>query len=191
LHFVLPFTAFVLLGVSYRKSIVLAAFGVLPDFDVLFHIHRSFSHSAVVLLILAAPIMVWAWIARRRTVLVLAAAATFAVMSHLLLDLFTGFTPLFWPIYDRCLAVAVGSSIHVGSTPMFTYTLALESESMCITHFETLDAPMVTSAGFAISAFLLGVLALRGLVASGHRPGKKPTEKNLAFWDTSKCRPET
>jgi membrane-bound metal-dependent hydrolase YbcI (DUF457 family) len=136
LHFVLPFAAFVLLGVSYRRSIVLAAFGVLPDFDVLFHIHRSFSHSAVVLLVLAAPIMVWAWVARRRTVLVLAAAATFAVMSHLLLDLFTGFTPLFWPIYDRCLAVAVGSSIHVGSTPMFTYRLALESESMCITHLD-------------------------------------------------------
>jgi membrane-bound metal-dependent hydrolase YbcI (DUF457 family) len=174
LHFVLPLVAFVLLGVSYRRSIVLAAFGLLPDFDVLFHIHRSFSHSVIIVLVLAVPIIVWAWVARRRTVLVLAAAATFAVISHLLLDLFTGLTPLLWPIYDGCLAVGVSSSIHVGSSPMFTYTLGLEIESVCVTHFETLDAPIVTSGGFVVSAFLLGVLALRGLAARGRRTRRHP-----------------
>ena len=62
MHFALPLTALLLLRLELRTATPLALLGLLPDLDALLLIHRSFSHSVVVLGLLFLPILL---IARR------------------------------------------------------------------------------------------------------------------------------
>ena len=50
IHFIVPFTALTLAGVEFRKALPISLLALLPDLDALFLVHRSLSHSLVVLL---------------------------------------------------------------------------------------------------------------------------------------------
>ncbi len=58
IHFIVPFSVLVMCAIGVKKSALLASFAILPDFDVLFHVHRSFSHSVFFILLLCAPVII-------------------------------------------------------------------------------------------------------------------------------------
>jgi membrane-bound metal-dependent hydrolase YbcI (DUF457 family) len=62
-HFAVPFSALVSAGVKPKKAFLASLFSLLPDFDALFLVHRSFSHSLFVIMCAALPFVVIAtWI---------------------------------------------------------------------------------------------------------------------------------
>jgi membrane-bound metal-dependent hydrolase YbcI (DUF457 family) len=57
IHFTIPFIALTLLGLDVKRALPLSLLALLPDLDALFLVHRSLSHSLVVVFAFAAPIV--------------------------------------------------------------------------------------------------------------------------------------
>lgn len=82
------------LKLSHRNIIILSFFGMLPDADAYFFIHRASFHN---IFILAVPILLFIFI---RDVKVLG-IMTFYLASHIILDIFNGGVFLLYPFYDN------------------------------------------------------------------------------------------
>ena len=81
IHFIVPFSVLVMCGMGVRKAAFFASLAILPDFDVLFHIHRSFSHSVFFILLLCAPVIIIA-AAKHSKMTRDAIIATLVILSH-------------------------------------------------------------------------------------------------------------
>jgi hypothetical protein len=153
LHFVVPFVSFKAFGVDLRKAALASLVALTPDADVLFHIHRSQSHSVIVLAAILVPLLV---ITRNRngarTIILLCGLG---VLSHLIMDLFQAPTPLLWPLLNESLIVSGGLNIQIGSVPTFTATGGVVAGQSTIGYFSSFDAPLVTAEGVGISIVLL------------------------------------
>ncbi len=121
LHFLFPYALLTLIGLKAEKAIPLALLGIIPDLDVLFYIHRSPSHSAVVIFViyLLPFILVWFYRKEYARYVVLGFLAT---VSHPIFDMMGGYTPILWPLHDQSimistqLLVSVNPVIHLKST---------------------------------------------------------------------------
>jgi membrane-bound metal-dependent hydrolase YbcI (DUF457 family) len=56
-HFVVPFAALMLAGVEFQKASIISLLALLPDLDVLFLVHRSLSHSVLIMTIVLVPFL--------------------------------------------------------------------------------------------------------------------------------------
>ena len=61
IHFIVPFIALTLVGVKFRRALPVSLLALLPDLDALFLVHRSLSHSLIVLLMVAVPLLALAY----------------------------------------------------------------------------------------------------------------------------------
>ena len=61
MHFVLPFVALMLLRLDLRRALPIAALGIVPNLDVLFLFHRSYSHSVIVIGLVVLPFFLYSW----------------------------------------------------------------------------------------------------------------------------------
>ena len=155
-HFTVPFVALTLMGVSPRKAIPLALLALLPDLDALLLVHRSVSHSLVVMAAVMVPIMVVAYRAglRLRTW----ALAFFSLASHSFLDLFSGSTPILWPLYDRAVDVQAELITHIGGSISFDASFKVWTEPISFSVGPSLDAPIFTGGGLVVSAVLISAV---------------------------------
>lgn len=164
IHFVVPFTALTLSGVRFRKALPISLIALLPDLDALFCVHRSLSHSLIVLLVVVAPLLV---LARRWRLHGYVWLASSAVASHLILDLFSGYTPLLWPLFGYSLWVQAELAAHIGSSPSLTSSVKLLKRPVTFQPFLSLDAPLFTGEGLVLSAVLLMPILLKAFRQAG------------------------
>lgn len=154
LHFAVPFASLRAIGLEWRKALFVSIFALVPDLDVLFHIHRSVSHSFVMLTIVTLPIL--AIFYKNKTITTLTLLAALGVSTHLVLDIFGAYTPLLWPISNQSIEILTSLDLHMGSLlPYFTLNLALLTRPSEFVVFQSLDAPLITGEGLAISLVLL------------------------------------
>ena len=151
-HFSVAFSALAVSGSSSRKAAFAAFFALLPDLDVLLHVHRSMTHSILILGGIAFLAALLTWGTKYWIYVPLAAAG---LVSHLLLDLFSGYTPVLWPVYNRAVQLIFSSVTHIGSTPTVTFRADVLTEPVRFEPFDSLDAPIFTSEGLIASAILL------------------------------------
>ena len=177
LHFVVPFVSFKAFGVDLRKAFLASLVALTPDADVLFHIHRSQSHSVIVLAVILVPLLV---VTRNRkgarTIILLCGLG---VLSHLVMDLFQAPTPLLWPLLNDSLMVSGGLNIQIGSVPTLAATGGVATGQSTIGYFSTLDAPLVTAEGVGISIVLLTPVIVSTLLNAGLF-GKKRVDKRVS-----------
>lgn len=96
------------MNVRLKKAFLLSLLALTPDLDALFHIHRSISHSAIILL----AIMILIWLAARKPwIRTQIPFALFALISHLTLDVFTGYTPILWPLSQSSIWIQMELSL--------------------------------------------------------------------------------
>jgi membrane-bound metal-dependent hydrolase YbcI (DUF457 family) len=152
-HFVVPLTTLLLLGIELRTAVPLAILGVLPDLDSLLLIHRSFSHSIVVigLLFLAIFLVVRHYRPAHKGIVVL---GFLVVASHLILDL-GGLTPILWPIYPFDVAAKFSLNIVVGNGIGLSPNLNLTQAPTEFSRMPGLDYPLFTEEGLLLTAVLL------------------------------------
>jgi len=148
IHFAVPFAVFTAFGVKPKRALAISLLALTPDLDVLFHVHRSATHSLVALLSVAVPVLALTW--KRKPYRNLLILASMAVASHILLDL-SGYTPVFYPLVQDSYRVAVGCDIHYGSVPALSFNAKIHSKPTVFTPIESLDAPLFTSEGLLIS----------------------------------------
>lgn len=114
-HFLFPYVLLTLFGVKPKHAIPLAALAVTPDLDVLFYVHRSLSHSVVVILFVFAAPLLYTWL-RRRSLFRCVLCGFLSVASHPVFDMLGGYTPILWPIYDKSIAVSTQVQVMVNPT---------------------------------------------------------------------------
>ncbi|MFQ6085713.1 MAG: metal-dependent hydrolase [Candidatus Bathyarchaeia archaeon] len=164
LHFTVPFVAATLLGLKPKKAFVVSLFALVPDLDVLFHVHRSMSHSLLMLLLISVPFILWTKNSKFHEYALLGSVM---VGSHLVFDLFTNYTPILWPLYGNSLWVAIEGFTHVGSYPTIDLGVRVLTAPVSFAQLQSFDAQLFTGEGFIASAFLLALsfskIILKGL----------------------------
>ena len=162
LHFVIPFSVLVMCGVGVKKSAFIAAFATLPDLDVLFHVHRSFSHSIFFILLFCAPaIVITAATHSKRTSD--AIIATLVILSHPFMDLFTYFTPIFWPLYNNSIYIVTEMMTNMDNVSQLHLLFDIKLEPVVFYQTISMDVPIFTSTGVAVTLVILIGLVLKRL----------------------------
>lgn len=171
LHFTVPFAAFSSSGMNWRRVLFLSLIALAPDLDVLFHVHRSLSHSVLVLAVIVLPILALARKHPTATRLTLLGAA--GVLTHLALDLFQSYTPLLWPVANQSIWISTNLDVHIGSLPFFILSAKILTKPIDFAVFQSIDAPIVTNEGLGISLILL-LPSLIGMLRRRDAPAKRP-----------------
>lgn len=159
-----------------RKSLLVgAAFGTLPDLDVLinfggdvenFVYHRSFSHSLIVQLLLS-PVFAWL-IAKmhwaKSVSLTRWSIAIFLILStHALLDTFTVYgTQLLWPLSHYPFGI---SSVFI-IDPMYSLPLLLAFVALCFARTKPYASKINTAALVLSSLYLTWSLGAKWFIDS-------------------------
>ena len=142
LHFVVPFVSLRAVGLDFRKATFASFIALTPDLDVLFEVHRSPTHSALLLGIILLAFLAFTWKRKRARPLVLLAA--FGLFTHLLLDVFSAPTPLLWPLLNESFSVWPNPNLHMWNLVLIWYPASWLGET-----------PVLTAEGLAISITLL------------------------------------
>ena len=143
-----------------KRALLISLIAILPDLDVLVHVHRSMSHSILVILLVCTPILLLVYRFKTKY-FKLAVLALLALLSHPLMDLFQTYTPILYPLLDRSLWVKIDGSVLIhpgGVDPRVSATI--RGKPTVFRSFRTLDAPIFTNEGFMISLLLIAVPAL-------------------------------
>jgi len=165
IHLVVPFTALTLYGLGWRKALPLALLAMLPDLDVFFRVHRSMSHSLVVISLVGLPLMMLAY---RLKNLRVGWLGFLAVASHIALDVFAGYTPILWPLYGNSVWIQTELRAQISSTPTLTPVLNIAMEPTRFIAFQSIDAPLLTGKGLIISVILILPILVKVLGKKGN-----------------------
>lgn len=162
IHFVIPFFLLVMSGFTIKKATFISLLAVLPDIDVLFHIHRSISHSIFFLLIFSFPAII---ITRKyyKDRFNESIIATLVILSHPFLDAFTYFTPVFWPLFDKSFYIIAELTTNMNDVLDLNLKLQVNFEPIVFHQTTNIDTPIFSSAGVGVSLVLLIGLILKHL----------------------------
>lgn len=153
LHFAVPFASLRAVGIDLRKAALASLIALAPDLDVFFHVHRSQSHSIIVLAAIVIPLLFLTRNRKEARAIVL--LGTFGLITHLVLDLFQAPTPLLWPLLNESLMVSVKLNLQIGSAPAVAGSARLVTGESTIGFFTSFDEPLLTAEGLGISLVLL------------------------------------
>jgi membrane-bound metal-dependent hydrolase YbcI (DUF457 family) len=92
--------------VDTKTALLIGLVGLIPDVDALLRIHRWITHSLVLVALFAIPVVTLVYWRRRYFGLALIILLIYTL--HLLLDIFTGPTPILYPLAD-----SIWVKIHV------------------------------------------------------------------------------
>ena len=151
-HLVVPFAALMLHGLEWWRAFLIALLALLPDLDVLFRVHRSMSHSLVVVSAVGLPLL---FIAYRLEAFGVGCLVLLAVASHVALDVFAGYTPVLWPLYGNSMWIQAELRARISSSGTLAPSLKLALKPTRFEEFQTLDAQLLTGEGLIISAILV------------------------------------
>ncbi len=150
-HFAVGFAlAAPFLGV--RKAVLAGVVALIPDLDVFFHVHRSITHSAIVLLAFSLPI---AYLAHKCGVGWRASAiAVVSLMSHPVLDMFQTYTPVLYPFPSSVFVDVKAGSLFDGSLKPY-FRLDARTVASDFTPFTSFDGPLFAHETFPVSLVLI------------------------------------
>jgi len=154
LHFAIPFALSApILGI--KRAMIVGVVSMLPDIDALFHVHRSVSHSIIILSIMTLLAVLLSLKFGGDTGLV--AASGLGLLSHPLIDSFQSPAPILYPLSSFSYHVSPNLLVTISDRISANLVIAIEREPVNFTHFQSLDAPIFTDMGFIISLLLVGV----------------------------------
>ena len=145
--------------VSTKWALVLGLIGLLPDIDVLLRIHRWLTHSLVVVVLIATPLLVLInlhW----RDKLGLALLALLIVTLHLVMDVFTGSTPILWPLIDSVWVKVAVNGVTSSTGVTIILSLAVITLRPDFTQREIIEGPIITELGTILVVVAVVILVL-------------------------------
>ncbi len=162
IHFIIPFFLLVMLGFSLRKAALISLLAVIPDLDVIFHVHRSISHSVFFILVVIVPVILILdyfnnKLRKEMTVAVL------VILSHPFMDMFTGYTPVLWPLFDKSIYIFTELTTNMNNVFDLNLIFKVNLDKIIFLQTTNRDAPIFTSQGVGISLVLLAGFAMKNL----------------------------
>ncbi len=153
LHFAIPFAIIAILGFKLRWAFLGGVFGILPDFDVFALVHRSGTHSILIpLAILIIPIFI-----KNSKIRIPLLALSIGLLSHVLFDFATWYTPILWPISQDAYRLVFEWNFHLGSAPTTFFTLNILAQPYTPEPFTTLDVVLFNSESLVLSGVIAGL----------------------------------
>jgi len=134
-----------------RHAALLALAGLLPDIDALLKIHRSATHS--LLLVATAAIAIPAL--KRHAKYAALALAIYAL--HIVLDVFTAPTPALWPLVEESYAITIKVDGTVADKIAIAPHVEINAEPTHFTQVQAVEGPVVSTTGI-ITATTTAVL---------------------------------
>ena len=144
--------------VDTRVVLLVGLVGLIPDVDALLRIHRWITHSLALVALFATPLVILVyWRGRRCFGLALATSLIYTL--HLLLDVFTGPTPILYPLADsiRVKIQVNGASTAAGIT--VNPSIAVATVKPDFTQRGIVEGPLATETG-AVLAVVTAVILL-------------------------------
>ena len=167
IHFIIPLFLLIMLGLNLKKSALISSLAIIPDLDVIFGVHRSISHSVIFILVSGVIIiLVLNYLKmgnnseKLLTILVL--------LSHPFLDMFGGFTPILWPIFDKSIYIFTELTTNMNNVLDLNLIFKINFEKTVFYKITGGDGPIFTSQGFGIALVLLIGLAMKNLSVRIH-----------------------
>ena len=160
IHFIIPFFLLVTSGLGAKKAALISSLAILPDLDVIFHIHRSFSHSIVFILLLTVPAIMIAkkfYLDRFHDSII----ATLVILSHPFMDAFTYFTPVFWPLFNKSIYIVTELATNMNNVMDLDLKLNVYFKPAIFYQTQNIDAPIFSSIGVAVTFVLLTGMVLK------------------------------
>lgn len=163
LHVWIPFAVALIVGIRWKKALLLSLIALIPDFDMIFHMHRILFHSVFVLGLIMVIVSVLLW----KTILVRVGDIYLTVIflaSHLALDLFSGYSALFWPFSE--FAYGFTARVTMSFSSPFNLSQYIQFRVIPIAQLvKTQEGFLLTDVGAAISVLFGGALVAREILA--------------------------
>lgn len=171
IHFAIPFFLLVIFGVSKKKAAFASFFALLPDLDYFFGVHRSATHSLLILIVISLIALIFV---RKRAgdKLGLAVICSIALFSHPFLDLFNDYTPILWPLLDRTVFIKIDASILSGFG-----SLSMNLNAGVLTSPLTFPNAVVSESILSGEGLILAIVLIAGALLKDRVP--KGEEKEL------------
>jgi len=144
-----------------RHAALLALVGLLPDVDALLKIHRSATHS-LLLVVAAAPAIP---ALKRHAKYAALALAIYAL--HIVLDVFTAPTPALWPILGESYTITIKVDGIVADKVAVTPHVEIDAEPAHFTQVQAVEGPIVSTTGLVVAITTAALLATE--YVNGHR----------------------
>ncbi len=167
IHFIIPLFLLIILGLNLKKAVLISSLAIVPDLDVIFHVHRSISHSIIFILAMIIPIIVilhYFKIGKKSDMIL----ATLVILSHPFMDMFNGFTPILWPLFDKSIYVFTELTTNLNNVIDLNLIFKINFEKTTFYKITGGDGPIFTSLGFGITLMLLIGLAMKNLSIKIH-----------------------
>lgn len=156
IHFIIPFVVLTFCGLTLKKSVLLSSIAILPDFDVLFHVHRSITHSVVFLILICIPIIAFVKL-KYPNYFHDSIIGSLVLLSHPILDVFHTYTPILYPLYKKSIYIfcELVTDMNNISDLRFLFEIRVNSESCFDVISSSIDGIMFSSLGIGISLIIL------------------------------------
>jgi len=145
--------------VEPRYALIIAFVGVVADVDALLGVHRWITHSTLGVLLASTPLLALAYVLGERYVKVVLLALLLYTL-HLVLDLFTGPTPILYPLVGsirvKLEVIGLYSDTGIALTPRIT----VETWKPDFTPQPAIEGPIVSEAGIILVVVTALVLVL-------------------------------
>jgi membrane-bound metal-dependent hydrolase YbcI (DUF457 family) len=159
LHVWIPFAVALIVGIRWKKALLLSLIALTPDFDMIFHMHRILFHSVVVLGLIMVIVSILLWKTKLFHVRDICLAVIF-LASHLVLDLFSGYSALFWPFSEFAYGFTVRIAMSFGSP--FNLSQYIQFHVVPVAQLaKTQEGFLLTDVGAATSVLFGGALVVR------------------------------
>ena len=147
---------------------------LVPDLDALLHVHRSVTHSIIILSIVGlTALMIVKRVGRPMR---LAVASTLGLLSHPLLDTFQSPTPILYPLSRYSYHISPTFMVKISEAITPQPAIKVVSEPTRFTYFKSMDAPIFTDTGFIISLLLIIVPLIHSLFINKVSPTNMATQ---------------
>lgn len=162
IHFIIPLFLLIMLGFNLKKSILISSLAIIPDLDVIFHVHRSMSHSIIFIIVVIIPIILilnYLKIGNKNEKLM----AILVILSHPFLDMFGGYTPILWPLIDKSVYIFTELTTNMNNVLDLNLIFKVNFDKTIFYKITGGEGPIFTSQGFGITLVLLIGLAMKNL----------------------------
>lgn len=146
---------------------LISSLAVIPDLDVIFHVHRSVSHSVIFILAVTVPIVLilnYLEVGKKNELVI----AILVILSHPFMDIFTGFTPILWPLFDRSVYILAQLTTNMNNILALNLIFKVNLDKVVFLQTTNSEGPIFTSQGFGMTLVLLIGLAMKYLSAKIH-----------------------
>lgn len=161
IHFIIPLFLLIILGLNLKKAVLISSLAIIPDLDVLFHVHRSVSHSIIFILAIIIPIILilnYLHIGKKNEMIL----ATLVILSHPFMDMFNGATPILWPLFDKSIYIFTELTTNLNNVLDLNLIFKVNFEKT-IFYKTNGEGPIFSGLGFGITLVLLIGLAMKNI----------------------------